>query len=189
MGCREACGVTDATCKICERPFVRRNTLQVVCGIRCARKVPVVARKAEAQRDRQRREALKRRGDWLKEAQAAFNAYVRARDSDKPCICCGGLGAGWSRGGEWDAGHYRSVGSAPHLRFDEANVHRQLKRCNRHGAGRAVDYRIGLIARIGLAEVERLEADQTPRHYSIPELREIRDAYRKKLRELQKVGI
>ena len=92
---------------------------------------------------------------------------------------------GMSRGGDWDAGHYRSTGSAPHMRFDEANCHAQLKQCNRYGGGRAVDYRIGLIARIGLDEVERIEADQTVRKWTIPELREIRDEYRRKAKALQ----
>ena len=26
-------------------------------------------------------------GDWLKDAQKAFNAFIRERDRDKPCIC------------------------------------------------------------------------------------------------------
>lgn len=177
-----------ADCSICAKPFMRTNSLQIVCGIRCARQVPVVTRKAERARDKARREALKTRSDWVKEAQTAFNAYIRARDRNHPCICCGQWSAGESRGGEWDAGHYRSTGSAPHLRFDEANCHRQLKQCNRYGAGRAVDYRIGLISRIGLAAVERLEADQTPRKYTADDLRCIRDRYREKAKELNSLG-
>ena len=74
----------------------------------------------------------------------------------------------------------------PHLRFHEDNAHAQRKQCNRWGAGRAVDYRLGLIERIGLARVEALEADQQPRKYTADELRAIRDLYRAKLRELVK---
>lgn len=171
-------------CQVCRRQFVRRTTLQTVCGVRCAAKVGKLIRKAERAAIRQRKEVIKTRGQWLKEAQAAFNAWVRARDQGRPCICCGHWSAGESRGGDWDAGHYRSTGSAPHLRFDPDNCHRQLKRCNRYGAGRAVDYRIGLIQRIGIAAVERLEADQTPRKYTVADLKSIRDEYRAKLREL-----
>ena len=38
-------------------------------------------------------------------------------------------------GGAYDCGHYRSTGSAAHLRFDERNAHAQRKVCNRWGAG------------------------------------------------------
>jgi hypothetical protein len=43
-----------------------------------------------------------------------------------------------------------------------------------------------LIARIGLAAVDDLEADQTPRHYSRQDLIELAKTYRAKLRELTK---
>jgi len=81
--------------------------------------------------------------------------------------------------------HYRSVGSSPHLRFDERNAHAQRKQCNRWGAGRSVDYRLGLINRIGLAAVESLEADQTPKNYTIDDLRAITACYRAKLKGLK----
>lgn len=48
-----------------------------------------------------------------------------------------------------------------------------------------MDYRLGLIERIGLAEVEALEADQEPRKWTIEELTAIRDHYRKALREMK----
>ena len=48
-----------------------------------------------------------------------------------------------------------------------------VKQCNRWGAGRAVDYRIGLICRIGLASVEALESENDPTKWTIEELREI----------------
>ncbi len=179
-------------CKHCREVYTPALPMQRVCGLACAQALAQAAnarkaaadRRAERKADRAKREKLKPRREWLKEAQAAFNAFIRARDADKPCICCGRLSGTASRGGEWDAGHYRSVGSAPHLRFDERNCHRQLKQCNRFGSGRAVDYRLGLIARIGLLAVESLESDQRGRKYSADELRAIRDGYRERAREL-----
>jgi hypothetical protein len=162
---------------------MRVNSLHRVCSPRCAIRSVKARRKAERAEFKRRQEAAKTRSQWLKEAQAAFNAWIRHRDQALPCICCGKLSTGPTRGGEWDAGHYRSTGSAPHLRFDEANCHAQLKQCNRFGAGRAVDYRLGLIARIGLSAVEALEADQAPRKLSIADLREIRGRYRARLKE------
>lgn len=144
------------------------------------------AAKEEKKADRQRKEKLKTRSDYTKEAQREFNRYIRLRDAGLPCICCDRPLGAEAVGGASDSGHFRSVGSAPHLRFSEDNAHAQAKQCNRWGAGRAVDYRLGLIRRIGLARVEALEADQTPRHYSLEDLKTIRDTYRAKARALEK---
>ncbi len=134
-----------------------------------------------------RKDKLKTRSDWMKDAQKAFNTYIRKRDEKQSCICCALPLSSQTDyvGGSFDCGHYRSVGSAPHLRFDERNAHGQRKQCNRWGAGRAVDYRLGLIARIGLAGVESLEADCVPKHYSIEDLKAIIATYRAKLKEIQ----
>lgn len=181
-------------CKACKTPFTPARSTQTACGIDCAmqlaheKKVKVAEcdRLDTVRKDRALKERLKTRRDWEKEAQVAFNAYIRARDADKPCVCCGlPLSAG-AVGGGYDCGHYRSTGSAPHMRFIEDNAHGQRKQCNRWGAGRAVDYRLGLIARIGLARVEAIEADQTPRKYTADELKAIRDEYRAKARELKR---
>lgn len=141
--------------------------------------------RAEKADTRQRKEALKRIPDYIKEAQIAFNAFIRERDKGLPCICCGQPLGVDSVGGGYDAGHYRSTGSASHLRFNESNVHAQRKYCNRYGAGRAVDYRIGLIQRIGLERVEALESSNQPHKWTREELKEITQTYRKKLKELQ----
>ena len=167
-----------ADCIICAKPFMRANTLQTVCSVKCARQVPIVNRKAERARDRAKRERLKSRGQWLREAQTAFNAFIRIRDADKPCVSCGR-----HHNGQWHAGHWLSTGARPELRFDEANCHRQCQPCNVHLHGNLVLYRAELIRRIGLAEVERLEGPQPQRKFTIPDLREIRDKYRVLARE------
>lgn len=143
--------------------------------------------KVERAEIRRRKEAIKTIPDLLREAQHAFNAYIRERDQNQPCICCGLplKGLSGSTGGNFDCGHYRSVGSAGHLRFDERNAHGQRKQCNRHGAGRAVDYRIGLIKRIGLDAVESLESDNTITKWTSEYLIELKAHYRRKLRDLK----
>lgn len=181
-------GPRKRRCKVCREQFVPRSITHKACGPECAAVVAQSERQAiERKADRVRKQALKSRRDWMKEAQVAFNTFVRQRDKDKPCICCGRVEtqvSGLNSHG-WDCGHYRSVGSAPHMRFNENNAHRQLVLCNRHGAGRAVDYRIGLIARIGLAAVEALESDQTPCKWTVEELQTIKAKYRQKLKELK----
>lgn len=143
------------------------------------------AAKVERAETRRRKEAIKTIPDLIKEAQVAFNAFIRERDREKPCICCGlPLGTG-EVGGAFDCGHYRSTGSAPHLRFDERNAHAQRKVCNRWGAGRAVDYRIGLVARIGLEAVEALESDNRIHRWTREELISIRSHFRAALKALK----
>lgn len=183
-------------CKVCKAQPVARPGA-VVCGIECAvqwqnRVIAKTARaKAKAVRviDAARKQELKSIPELKAEAQTAFNAFIRARDADQPCICCGQ----WNKsealsGGAWDAGHYRSRGSADHLRYNENNVHKQLKNCNRYASGNAVAYRLGLIQRIGLAAVEALEADQALVKWTREMLLEIRASYRVKLKELKVTG-
>lgn len=176
-------------CRDCKQPYEPFKAMQPRC-IPCAiAKGKIKTQKDAALRERiekkRRKEKLKTRSDWMKEAQAAFNAWVRARDKHKGYACISsGRALDWTGNGV-DAGHYRSVGSAPHLRFDEQNCHAQSKKDNRYGAGCAVDYRIGLIKRIGLAAVERLEADNDPRKHTIEELRFIRDLYRERVKILK----
>lgn len=157
----------------------------IACGPDCAAEVARLKREKEERKYiKDRKEKIKTRSDYIKEAQIAFNAYIRERDKNKPCICCNKpLGDG-DIGGGYDCGHYRSVGSAPHLRFDERNAHAQRKQCNRYGSGRAVDYRIGLIDRFGIRFVESIESCNSVHKWSIEELKEIKAEYKAKLKEL-----
>ena len=174
------------TCAVCERVFVPDRMGQRVCRPACAMASVRQAKKAERASIKARKEAIKTIPDLIKEAQREFNAYIRARDADQLCICCGNpLGTG-EVGGAFDCGHYRSTGSASHLRFDERNAHAQRKVCNRWGAGRAVDYRLGLVERIGLEAVVALESSNTPHKWTADELRGIRDHYRQKLKDTLK---
>lgn len=140
--------------------------------------------KAERRDLRARKEALKTNSQWNKEAQAAFNSYIRIRDYGKPCSSCGkpfelSLFKGLN-GHLVDAGHYRSRGAAAHLRFNVFNVHGQCVNCNRDKSGNVVDYRIHLIERIGLERVERLEHDNTPRKFDIEYLKRVKRIFTKK---------
>ena len=184
------------TCKnpACRDSFVPQRLGQAVCSPKCALATVEVQKAKEkkslAQAGRRdikvRKEALKSRGDHMREAQQAFNEYIRTRDQAAGHFCISsGKPLDWS-GNAVDAGHYRSVGSAPHLRFDERNCHAQSKQDNRFLSGNAVDYRIGLIARIGQEAVDALESDQSVRKYTVDEIKAIKAEYRAKTKELKK---
>ena len=180
--------------KTCRASFVPRQSFQTWCSPDCAvviaRGKQEKKRKAMATIERReikvRKEKLKTRSDHMREAQQAFNEFIRWRDqlAGHPCISSG-KPLDWS-GNAVDAGHYRSVGSAPHLRFDERNCHAQSKQDNRFLSGNAVDYRIGLIARIGQEAVDALESDQSVRKYPVEQIKGIKTYYRAKTRELKK---
>jgi hypothetical protein len=179
-------GKNTKDCRHCGNPFLPLMPLQAVCGPICARRLVEGKRKAEKVQTKRRKVALQTIPELIKLAQKEFNAYIRARDAGKPCICCGLPLGGDALGGGFDCGHWRSVGSAPHLRFDERNAHGQRKRCNRYGAGRAVEYRQGLLVRLGLYVVEALEADNRIHKWTREELIAIRETYKTKRKELEK---
>jgi hypothetical protein len=115
------------------------------------------------------------RGYWLKKAQASFNAFIRARDKNLPCISCGR-----HHTGQYHAGHYRTVGANPELRFEELNCHKQCSACNNYLSGNLVNYRINLLEKIGENSLDWVEGPHDPKRYTIEELKEIDKGYREK---------
>lgn len=174
------------TCAVCAKPFNPQRMGQAVCGYRCAAKVPKIERKAEKAKDRASKEAQKTLPTLRKEAQKAFNEFIRLRDADKPCFCCGQWRSGGNeplRGGTWDAGHFRGRGATIELAFDETNVHRQLKSCNAWDWDR-VYAEAEILRRIGPEAMERLKGPHPMPHFSRDDMRRIRDTYRAKAREM-----
>lgn len=169
------------------QPTCLRFDCQVAYAQQVADKRATVRAKEERQQVKARKEKAKRPQDLKAEARTAFHAYVRARDiaAGYGCIDCGKPFEPQKPGGSVDAGHYLSRGSAPHLAFDERNVHAQRKNCNRPGGATAAEYRVGLVARIGVEAVEALEADQEVRRYRGDDYRSIRDMYREKLKAIK----
>jgi Bacteriophage Lambda NinG protein len=181
------------TCKVCKTKYTKAKPLQSVCGIECAKTIAAKKNQIERSRkDRQdtkaRKEAIEGLPELKRKAQTAFNGFIRARDAEKPCISCGASLIKEAFGGGFDCGHYRSVGSAPHLRYNEDNAHGQCKRCNRYGSGMVVQYRHGLIDRIGLERIRILEADQCIRKYTKDGLRELAAQYRDLTRQIKRSG-
>lgn len=172
----------------CGASFVPQRLGQKVCSPACALAMAPSnagkARKAidqlERKKNRARKEKIKTNSDHMREAQAAFNAWVRERDRDQPCISCGRHHAG-----KYDAGHYRTVGSNPALRFEPLNCHKQCVPCNQHKSGNIVEYRINLIKRIGAQAVEWLEGPHEPLRLTADEIKAIKARYRALARKLR----
>lgn len=184
--------------KKCQNPaccesFVPFRTGQKVCSPACGLATKDVnadkARKAIAEVGRKELRAAKDRvkpkGQYMREAQAAFNAWVRLRDAALGCVSCD-KPATW--GGQWHASHLRSVGSSPEHRFNPLNVHKACSICNNHLSGNILGFMPELIRRIGAEAVEGLLGPSEPKRYTIEDLKAITAEYRAKTRELKRAA-
>ena len=115
----------------------------------------------------------------LKKTQTVFNKYIRLRDSDKPCISCYRFHSGQNH-----AGHYRSVGSCPELRFDPRNCYLQCSPCNNHKSGNVIPYRSNLVDFFGQELVEFLEGPHKPKRYTIANLKTLQRWYNRKIKRI-----
>ena len=163
-------------CKVCKEKFTPKySTTQIVCSALCGAKYSSIQKqKAWKKEKKVRKEKLKTRTDHLNDLQKVFNKYIRLRDAEQPCISCGK-----AKGAE-QAGHYRSVGGNPELRFNEFNCFGQCISCNMHKHGNLIEYRKGLIKRIGIEKVEFLERnDHEPLKLTTDEIKAEIKKYKK----------
>lgn len=176
-------------CKHCKAFKPALNGLQTPVGYFCcyehaqawslkngAQKRAKIAReevKQKAQERRERKEKLRDRRWYEKKAQQVFNKWIRERDKDNPCISCQTVMTK-----KINAGHYRSVGSSPQLRFNPKNCHAQCEKCNSYLSGNIADYRKNLTSKIGLENVEALENNNELKKWSIEELKSIIQKYK-----------
>lgn len=153
-------------------------------GLEKARKSISRAKASQQRQERKEhkeaKQRIKTRSEWLKEAQNAVNAYVRERDKDLPCVSCGR-----HHQGQYHAGHYRSVGSEPALRFEVLQIWKQCAPCNNHLSGNLIPYRAELLKRVGAETLEWIEGPHEPKKYTIEDLKAIRDEYKAKRRQLE----
>ncbi|WP_258257474.1 recombination protein NinG [Burkholderia sp. EMB26] len=181
--------VKPKRCRECGVVFTPARSMQKVCSPACAialtekEKARKLARAQRAERKslRDALEKAKTRGTHLRELQAAFNAWIRARDAGQPCISCGRFHQGQNH-----AGHYRSVGSEPALRFEPDNVHLQCAPCNTHLSGNLIAYRANLVKKIGIERVEWLEGHHVPKKLTVQEIQEMKTFYRAEVRRMKR---
>jgi hypothetical protein len=186
-------------CKQCRELFTPLRPLQMVCGAPCAiaygnkqkaRKAALEAKKERAE-IRERKEKLKGRKDWEKDAARWFNKWVRLRDAHLPCISCGRTELNYLEA--WDCGHFRTVGSAKHMQFIEDNAHKQCSTDNR-GSEKYIQkrervakaYEENLRLRIGNDRVDAVKNDNTQRHYTIEDFKDIKSKYKTLCQQLEK---
>ena len=110
----------------------------------------------------------------------ACHLYIRTRDKDKPCPCCGE-----PLGDDFHAGHFWESGNFPFLRYHEDNIHGQKASCNTFKGGDSGFYRQNLIERIGSEKVEYLDNNRSNKvKLTADDYRAIEAYYKLKLKEL-----
>jgi len=127
------------------------------------------------------KESLLTKSDCLNIAQKVFNTYIRLRDKGKNCISCKSINYTSS------CGHYYSSGNHKNVTFNEDNCHAQCwYYCNSKLSGNLIEYRKGLIDRIGVERLEHLDSiAKIEKKYTIEELKEIIKKYREKIAEIK----
>ena len=168
-------------CKACKEPFTPWNTAQPACSPSCALEL-VKAKKDKAYKKKtveMRKEfRAKDRSYQIKLTTSACHKYIMARDAGLPCIACG------ITTGQFHASHFYSKGHAPELRWHPDNIHRGCAQCNTYKSGNIQDYAIGLEKKIGRDGMDNLARCRVPQNWTIDDIKDIREHYEEKLREL-----
>lgn len=124
-------------------------------------------KKDNRKKGEQKKPSCRTKGKWgstqsaVRKLDAVFSQYIRLRDSKVyggryfRCISCGRM-LPFEKG---DCGHYISRRNMT-LRFSEDNCHMQCSHCNRFQDGNIIDYRSGLVRKIGEQRVKILEAQR-----------------------------
>jgi len=138
------------------------------------------AEKADRKRLAEKKKQVKPLSYFIKQAQQAFNEFIRYRDRHLPCISCGR-----HHDGQYHAGHFRTTGANPELRFNEDNCHRQCAPCNNHLSGNLIAYRPALISKIGQSRFDALMGPHELPKWKREDYIRIRDEYRAKLKAMK----
>ncbi len=116
-------------------------------------------KKVKVKRAKQK-ESIKPIKYWYDKLQIVINQWiVQVRDKDKPCCTCGTSNPDI----KYDAGHYRTRGACPELRFEESNIHKQCSvKCNQHGSGMRKEYQGFIIFNYGEDKLTWLDEKHKP---------------------------
>jgi hypothetical protein len=182
-------------CRICKESFQPFNSTAYACSPECALtavKASIAKKHAKAVREgqkrdkqalRTRKDALKGKAYYLKSAQQSVNAWVRLRDTGKPCISCGKPDDGTH---QRHASHFRSVKACSSQRYSTKNIFASCRVCNEILSGNLLEYRQRLeVIRPGLPEW--LECQNDIVRYDIDYLKRLKKVFDKRIRQRKRL--
>ena len=173
-------------CKHCQNLFQPLSTFHPCCSVPCAIEWAKTNECKVYQDDAMKKEARKTRKEynqskksyWEDKLKTLVHSHVRQRDAELPCISCGTTNPNI----QYAAGHYKTVGGHPELRFELRNIFKQCNRnCNMGKSGNIPGYRLGIIERKGQAELDWLDGPHEAKNYTIPDLKEMITYYKEQL--------
>jgi len=139
-------------------------------------------KRESARKKKEWKESNKTLSELEQEARREFQRWIRMVDANEPCISCPS-----TTSEIWDGGHFYKAEIYSGLIFHQHNVHKQCRKCNSFLGGNENNYRLGLIKRYGEEYVLKLDALKDAKRnykYTREELREIKETYLRKIREL-----
>jgi hypothetical protein len=170
-------------CAVCQKPFTPRLPLQRVCGFRCAKRVPVLEKKAEKRADKERKEKLKSIGVIEEECRKIVQKIARIRDRHLGCISCE-KPASWD--GQWHGSHYRAHGGCSSLQFHLWNINKACWICNKLYSGRVDQQKVGIVQRYGKERLDWLDAQPKSQKNTREYLARFKKVMGKRLRRMEK---
>lgn len=171
-----------AKCKQCGKQFTQFNSLNKVCGFKCAielgklKPVKINEKRVNSQLKKEAREKLETYSQKVNKVKVIFQKWIRERDKNEPCISCG-----TTKASMWHASHFKKAETFSGVIFNELNVWRACSKCNVFLNGNELKYRENLVKKLGLKIVEDLEelADKTRTYkYTSDELQQIKTKYK-----------
>ena len=137
---------THKPCAYCGTEFKLFKTTDKYCSRNCiifGNKLNDFSKKVKSEKDKK----SSRIKNLLDVAVNQFHTFIKNRDRDKPCFCCGK-----PLRDNFHAGHVFSGGGHAAVKFDEDNVHGQRADCN-------TGHRIGLLDNMFNGCEERIGSD------------------------------
>jgi len=174
-------------CKVCGKKFEQWNSLVVWCSPQCGYQLSKkwVEQTYIKETKRLRSEYRANSKAYQKDlAGKTCRKYIRLRDKDEPCIDCGRYDIGSAT---WQAGHFKTQGAYPELKYHEFNISKQCSQCNQWGKNGTDRYRKNLIKKIGLSNVEWLEGPQQPQNLTLEDIKDVNWWYKEQIKHLERI--
>jgi len=183
--CQHCKGKMDAGQRIHPDCIEGYAQAQAEKSARAQAKRATMAAKVDKALTRAKRESLKSKAQWAKEAQSAVNKYVHLRDAHLGCVSCD-KPASWD--GQWHASHFRSVGAATAVRFHLWNIHKSCSVCNNWKSGNLSEYEPRLREKIGPEKVDWLRTQNQLSAYSVDYLKRLKSIFTKRAKRFKETA-
>lgn len=170
-------------CAVCLKAFTPARPMQRVCGFVCAKRVPVLEKKAARKAVKERKEKLKPIGKVEEECRKIVQKIARLRDRNLGCISCE-KPASWD--GQWHGSHYRAHGGCSSLQFHLWNINKACWICNKLYSGRVDQQKVGIVERYGQERLDWLDIQPKSKKYGREYLARFKLVMGKRLRRLEK---